>query len=308
MKNDMTTKKEILETIELRQSTLKTWLNCPLMYKARFIDKIPPSHRYPGTVHGSALHLVLSWLHEGQWKGDLRVLYTRALNYQLYASGEEHIPVRWKRDMETEIEALTVNAVEILENYRSKDYNRDALVLFSEVRFRVKILGYKFTGTIDQVRKNLDGTIEMLDFKSSKMRPNQYAIPNDLQLTLYSYAIKFGELLVDGIWVKPNMLMDSVGIYFLRGHEIYKRKVPGKEIGDEKGDPFIRTRKTIQDLRAFRIEVRHQLSAMLKNWYFPNTASCAFCTYTQHCISRNDNVPQSEASQAQELLAELEMA
>ena len=310
MKNDMTTKKEILETIELRQSTLKTWLNCPLMYKARFIDKIPPSHRYPGTVHGSALHLVLSWLHEGQWKGDLRVLYTRALNYQLYASEEEHIPVRWKGDQETEIEKLKLNAVEILENYRSKDYNRDALVLFAEVQFRVNILSYSFTGTIDQVRKNPDGTVELLDFKSSQMRPNYYAIPNDIQLSLYAYALKYGQLLVDGIWVKPNMLLDSVGIYFLRGHEIYKRKVPGKEVGDEKGSPFIRTTKTIQDLRAFRTEIRHQLSAMVKPWYYPNTASgaCSYCSYAEHCIARNDTIPEKQADEAQLLLAELNMA
>ena len=302
------TKQEILDTIELRQSTLKMWLNCPLMYKAKFIDKVEPAFRYPGTIHGSALHLVLAWLHEGQWNGDLRALYTKALNYYLYASPEEHIPVRWKRDMAKEIKSLKVNAVEILENYRSKAYNQDALVLFSEVQFRVKILGYLFTGTIDQVRKNPDGTIELLDFKSSKMRPNQYAIPNDLQLTLYSYAIKFGELLVDDIWVKPNMMVDSVGIYFLRAHEVYKRKVVGKEIGDEKGSPFMRTSKSIQDLRAFRTEIRHQLSAMVKPWYYPNTASCAFCTYSTHCISRNDNVPEKQANQAQELLAELNMA
>ena len=303
------TKQEILDTIELRQSTLKTWLSCPLMYKYRHIDKLEPSFRYPGTIHGSALHLVLSWLHEGQWKGDLRALYTKALNYQLYASEEEHIPVRWKRDMEKEIEALKRNAVEILENYRSKEYNQDALVLFSEVQFRVKILGYLFTGTIDQVRKNPDGSIELLDFKSSKMRPNRYAIPNDLQLTLYAYAIKFGELLMDNIWVKTNMLVDSVGIYFLRGHEIYKRKVPGKEIGDEKGSPFIRTKKTIQELRAFRHELRAQLSAMIKPWYYPNTVSgaCSYCSYAEHCISRNDTIPEKQADEAQLLLAELEM-
>jgi len=302
------TKQEILDTIELRQSTLKTWLSCPLMYKFRHIDKMEPAFRYPGTVHGSALHLVLAWLYEGQWKGDLRALYTKALNYYLYASPEEHIPVRWKRDMAKEIESLKVNAVEILENYRSKGYNKDAIVLFSEIQFRVKILGYLFTGTIDQVRKNPDGSIELLDFKSSKMRPNQYAIPNDLQLTLYAYAIKFGELLVDGIWVKPNMLVDSVGIYFLRAHEVYKRKVVGKEIGDEKGFPFMRTTKTIQDLRAFRTEIRHQLSAMVKPWYYPNTASCAFCTYSTHCISRNDTIPENQAEHANELLAELNMA
>ncbi len=302
------TKQEILDTIELRQSTLKTWLSCPLMYKFRHIDKLDSSFRYPGTVHGSALHLVLAWLHEGQWNGDLRSLYTKALNHYLYASPEEHIPVRWKGEMGKEIEALKLNAVEILENYRCKAYNRDALVLFSEVQFRVKILGYLFTGTIDQVRKNPDGSVELLDFKSSKMRPNQYAIPNDLQLSLYGYACKFGELLVDGIWVKPNMLLDSVGIYFLRAHEIYKRKSVNGDVGDEKGSPFMRTSKSIQDLRAFRTEIRHQLSAMLKDWYYPNVASCAFCSYATHCVGRNDQVPEKQASQAMELLAELNMA
>ncbi len=302
------TKQEILETIELRQSTLKAWLSCPLMYKFRHIDKLEPSFRYPGTVHGSALHLVLAWLHAGEWKGDLRALYTKALNYYLYASDEEHIPVRWGGDIEKEIEALKVNAVEILENYRSKSYNRDALVLFSEVQFRVKILGYEFTGTIDQVRKNTDGSIELLDFKSSKMRPNHHAIPNDLQLSLYVDAVKRGELLMDGIWIKPNMLVDSAGIYFLRAHEVYKRKVPGKEVGDEKGSPFMRTTKSIQELRAFRTEIRHQLSAMVKPWYYPNTASCSFCSYATHCVGRNDHVPEKQASQAMELLAELNMA
>jgi RecB family exonuclease len=303
-------KHEILETIELRQSTLKLWSSCQLMYKFRHIDKLEPAFRYPGTIHGSALHMVLAWMHEGEWHGDLRALFTKALNYYLYASDEEHIPVRWKRDMAREIEALKVNAVEILENYRSKSYNQDALVLFSEVQFRVKILGYLFTGTIDQVRKNPDGSIELIDFKSSKMRPNRYAIPNDLQLSLYSYAIKYGELLVDNIWVKPNMLVDSVGIYFLRAHEVYKRKVVDKEIGDEKGSPFMRTTKTIQDLRAFRTEIRHQLSAMVKPWYYPNTASgaCSYCSYTAHCIGRNDNLPTDQAEEAQELLAELNMA
>jgi len=304
------TKQEILDTIELRQSTLKTWLNCALMYKFMHVDKLEPAFRYPGTIHGSALHLVLAWLHEGQWKGDLRALYTKALNYYLYASPEEHIPVRWKRDMAKEIEALKVNAVEILENYRSKAYNQNALVLFSEIQFRVKILGYLFTGTIDQVRKNPDGSIELLDFKSSKMRPNRYAIPNDLQILLYLYSLKFGFLLVDGIWVKPNMLVNSAGIYFLRAHEVYKRKVTGKEIGDEKGTPFYMTQKSIQDLRNFRYELKAQLSAMVKPWYYPNTASgaCSYCGYAEHCISRNDHVPEKQASQAITLLAEINMA
>ncbi len=302
------TKAEILETIELRQSTLKTWLSCPLMYKYRHIDKLEPAFRYPATIHGSALHLVLKWLHEGEWLGDLRELYTKALNHYLYASSESHIPVRWKGDMHKEIEKLKTNAAEILENYRSKAYNREAIVLFSEVQFRVKILGYEFTGTLDQLRKNKDGSIQLIDFKSSAQRPNQFAIPNDLQLSLYSYAVKYGELLVDGNWTRANLLVDAAGIYFLRAHEVYKRKTVNGNVGDEKGDPFMMTTKTVQELRAFRHEIRAQLSAMVKPWYYPNTASCAFCSYSMHCVGRHDKVPGKDVDMAHELLAELNMA
>jgi len=309
------TKAEILETIELRQSTLKSFLSCSLMYSYIHIHKLEPEFRYSATIHGSALHLVLKWLHEGEWDGNLESLYAKALNHYLYASSESHIPVRWKKDRESDIANLTRNAVEILTNYREKEYNKLAIVLFNEAQFKVKILGYEFTGTIDQVRKNPDGSIELIDFKSSAQRPNLYAVKNDLQLTLYSYAIRHGLLLIDGIWVKPNMLVDSVGIYFLRAHEVYKRKVPGKQIGDEKSDPFIRTTKDIQSLRAFRYEVRSLLSGMLKpathngeSIYFANTASCSFCAYKSHCESRNEKVQSKDAAAALELLAELNMA
>jgi len=301
------TKQEILNTIELRQSTLKSWLNCPLLYKFRHIDGHEPEFRYPASLHGSALHLVLKWLHEGEWNGDLEKLYIKAFNHYLHAGQDSHIPVRWKKDNQADITAMTRNAIEILTNYRKKDYNRDTVVLFSEAQFRVKILGYELTGTLDQVRKNADGSVELLDFKSSAQRPNIYAVQNDLQLSLYAYALKFGELFLDDIWVKPNMLVNSACIYFLRSHEQYKRKTANAFPGDEKGDPFIRVKKSLQDLRAFRQEIKWQLSAMLKDWYYPNTASCAFCTYKSHCVSRNETIPDGDIEAAQKLLAEVVM-
>ncbi len=112
---------------------------------------------------------------------------------------------------------------------------------------------------------------------------------------------------MNDVWVKPNMLVDSAGIYFLRAHEVYKRKVKDKQIGDEKGDPFIRTTKTIQNLRAFRKEISSQLSAMLKDWYYPNTSSCSFCAYKSHCVARHEKVDAKEIDGAHALLAELNM-
>jgi len=302
------TKQEILETLgPIRQSTIKTWLNCPLMMKYRYLDDLEPSFRHPAALHGSSLHLVLYWLHTESWHLDTSEMYRKAYNHYEFASEEEHIPVRWDGDRSIEIEKLSRNAVEILEGYRSKNFNKQATVLFAETPFKVRILGYEFTGTIDQVRKNPDGSIELVDFKSSKLRPNPYALAADWQLSLYTYALRFGELEVDGQWVTPRILADHSTWYHLRMHEKYKRKTGNAMPGDEKGHPLLRSSRTLEELRHFRSEVANLVKVMSKDWSFPNPSSCAFCSYTQHCAARAQVLSDHKLGQAHELLTELEM-
>jgi len=166
-------KAEILDLIELRQSTVKDFLHCPLMFKYRHIDKLKPSSRHPAALHGSALHAVIYLMHMEGWQMDFDKMYLRSFHYyELQKTGEANIPVYWKGDRKHDLELFTKNAIEILEGYQGFSENRNALVLFAECAFRVTIGGYRFTGTIDQVRKHPDGTIELLDFKSSMQRPH----------------------------------------------------------------------------------------------------------------------------------------
>ncbi len=297
------TKSEILKSIELRQSTIKDYLNCPLMFRFRHIDKIKPEHRHPAALHGSTLHKLIYMIHESKW--DLKVVeHYREIFEEFEFNENSDIPVRWN-DREKELAAFEANAVEILDGYRNSKENREAQVLYSEQKFRVKIGGNLFTGTIDQVRKNQDDSIELIDFKSSKQRPALASVQQDWQLNLYAYALKYGEFLTQDKWIKPKLHPDYCSVYFLRAHEIRKRTTSNGSAGEEKGDPFVRIRKSEDELKAFRTQMKNLLKSMLKDWHYPNPNHCNICSYTAHCRERNDNLSSELASEALKQIEEI---
>ena len=195
------------------------------------------------------------------------------------------MPVYWKSERNNEIRKYRAKAVEIMDNYRDKTYNQNVLILYSETKFRVKIGGDWFTGTLDQVRQNIDGTIELIDFKTSRRKRKRAFLENDIQLNLYSYALKYGELLVGNKWVQPNILVDYATWYHLRNHQIRKRTTKNGSKGEEKGYPLLRTEKSKDDLRNFREEIRTVVIAMTKDWYYKNNNSCVFCSYKEECLN-----------------------
>jgi RecB family exonuclease len=302
----MMTKKEILQSIKLRQSTIRDYLNCPLLFQFKHLNGIPPEFRNPAALHGSTLHRLLYMIHNDQWDLDVSEHYRDIfLEYEIGEDGESKIPVKWK-DRKAELGAFEQNAVEILDGYRKKPENRKAKVLYAEQPFRVKIAGYYFTGTIDQVRRNADGTTELIDFKSGKQRPSDPALHNDWQLSLYHHALKYGELKTGEEWIKPNLQLEYSTIYFLRGHEIRKRSSENGSAGEEKGDPFIRTKKSVEDLRKFRKYTANLLKAMLRDWYFPNPNHCYICAYTSHCMNEKKDIADRVITRARRRLKQVQ--
>lgn len=302
-------KHEILKQIELRQSTIKDYLSCPLMFRFRHLEKIPPAWRHPAALHGSTLHRLIYLIHRDKWNMDVRHHYREIFNYFEFENGAEaKIPVFWKTDREKTLAAYEQNAVEILDGYRRKRENQQAVILYSEQEFRVKIAGQVFTGTIDQVRRNEDGTLELLDFKSGKQQPTAPFLHNDWQLNLYIYALYYGEIKSGEEWVKPRLLPDYSSWYFLRNHEIRKRTTVNGFSGDEKGEPLIRTEKGLSELRMFRQDMQRLLRVMLRDWHYPNTNHCQICNYARHCMERHQILPDDLVAKARELLAESEAA
>jgi CRISPR/Cas system-associated exonuclease Cas4 (RecB family) len=296
------TKNEILQTIQLRQSTIKDFLACPLMFRFRHLDKVPPEFRNPAALHGSTLHKLLYLIHLDKWNLDVTRYYRDI--FEEFENGVEHkIPVRWENRVK-ELAASEENAVEILDGYRRKPENRDCLVLYSEQLFRVRIAGHIFTGTIDQIRKNQDDSLELIDFKSGKQQPNPTALKNDWQLALYSYAARHGEFDIAGKAFKPKISLDYASIYFLRGHEIRKKASSNGPAGLEKSDPLLRLNGDQMNTGVFKDQTSQLLKSMLKDWHYPNPTHCNMCQYTGYCLNRSKELPKSLVKEARQRLLE----
>ena len=302
------TRSEIRSQIRLRQSSIKDFMLCPKLFEYRHLDGIEPQTRSAKTLNGSALHMLMYDLHNADWDMDVESAYPKAFAHYEYESDESNIPVRFYKSREEDLKAFTETAVEIVDGYRRRAENVESTMLFQEAKFRVKILGEMYEGTIDAIRQLPDGKVELLDYKSNAIRPNVHAVAADIQLNLYSYAARFGELKVGDDWIKPRILPDYSSIYYLPAHKIRKRNSKLGQKGEEMGNSLIRTTKSIEDLRAFRKEVSNILKSMLRPWFFKNNSTaCVFCQYTDLCQSQNPMVTDRMASKANDMLAELNM-
>lgn len=293
-------KAEILSRIELRQSTIKDWLSCPLMFRFSHVLQLAPSYRSLAAIHGSVLHLCIHRLHLEGFCQDLGLLYSKALEEVL--ESESHIPIGWKKGVEEDRLIMKTHAEEILQGYVNHEQNRTSTLMYSEAKFRVRVSGMMLTGTIDQVRCNLDSSLELIDLKSGMQRPMKHALQRDWQLNLYAYALRYGEIFVHSSWVRIRMKVHRTSIYFLRAHEIYKRDGKYGKKGSQKGQPWISVEKPSWELIQFKQELSNIIKMMTRDWAFPNTSSCGFCAYRDHCDDRSMMFLTNQFSKVSHLL------
>ena len=276
-------KAEILQRIQLRQSTIKDWLSCPLMFRFRHVEGIKPTYRNVAALHGSALHGAIHQLHSQGFETNLKKLYRETFREAMTQNQE--IPIHWKKSKQADMDSLENHAVEILTGYRNWEENHLCQVLYSEVQFKVKIGGFELTGTIDQVRKNSDGELDLVDLKSGMQRPRAISLRSDWQLSLYAYALKYGRLITNGSEVRVRLSVDRTVIYHLRAHEVYKRNSRYGGQGFEKGRPFIVFQKSAMDHLRFKNDLLNIIKMMTKDWPFPNPNACGFCPFQDRCDS-----------------------
>jgi RecB family exonuclease len=94
---------------------------------------------------------------------------------------------------------------DILAAYTEREENYSAQIECLEQRFDIEIEGVKVKGVIDQIRKQSDGSLLLIDFKTSKEPSHPLVERADPQLTLYAEVCR---LLYDQ--------MPTVAHYYLR--------------------------------------------------------------------------------------------
>ncbi len=168
----------------LGPSKIKTYLQCPMQFKLRYVDRVPVQPRAEAAL-GTAIHAVISHAHTWRWNGrnrndaaemleaiwdgiepvgkddpDVEVSYRQARDvwipeYLAWASVQDTIAVeqRWECDLDADGEPIPLQ------------------------------------GTIDRVYRD-GGPYIVSDVKSEKRTRSASKLSTDLQLSLYAWAFQ----------------------------------------------------------------------------------------------------------------------
>ena len=174
----------------LSASQLQLYLTCSLKFRFTYIDKLPKLTKSANQVFGLAMHAALEWLHKELKHGrkvpldELLRVYEADWQAQtlmgpavVYGDGEGP-------------DLFMVKGKELLSQYYV-DYLPDG-VQAAELRFQLpfinpdtgEVLPVPMLGFIDLIET--DGTL--VDFKNSARAMPTHDLPDNLQLTVYSWA------------------------------------------------------------------------------------------------------------------------
>ncbi|MBN1258471.1 PD-(D/E)XK nuclease family protein, partial [Candidatus Peregrinibacteria bacterium] len=168
---------------------LSTFERCPRQYEYDNILKIPEpmsaNASFGSTMHNTLLEFYRLVLQSKQaalfedYKEDL------SLERLLKIYGEKWINSGYEsRD---HMEARKKRGKEILEQFYGHFKEGIPAIEFLEKQFKVKVGDYTLSGRIDRADKLADGSLEIIDYKTGRARP-QEAVDKDEQLMIYALA------------------------------------------------------------------------------------------------------------------------
>jgi len=169
-------------------SQMNLYRTCSLKYRFQYIDQLPRLVRPAGLVFGSTVHRALEWLNKARKAGGQPLLedLLRVFEADWHAQGLDE-EIRFPED--TSADQLLVKGKELLSAY----YHAPAQpVQEAEFSFQVplvnpatgEVLGVPLRGVMDLIE--VDDVL--VEFKTSQKRWAQSDLPDNVQLTAYSYA------------------------------------------------------------------------------------------------------------------------
>jgi putative RecB family exonuclease len=256
-------------------SQINLYRTCSLKYRFQYIDELPRLVRPAALLFGSAVHAALKWLHQARQAGaeprleDLLRIFEADWHAQcldadiLFPTG-------------TPADQLLVKGKELLSAY----FHTPARpVQDAELAFQVplvdpttgEVLDVPLRGVMDLVEA--DGTL--IEFKTSQRRWAVSDLPDNVQLTAYSYAYAL-------LFGRPPTALHLVNLIRTR-------------------NPVIETHTTARDTRDYERlfhlgkEVRRGIRAGV---FIPNRGCwlCKDCEYERDCHEWSGNEDRQEGA------------
>lgn len=178
-------------------TSISSFLKCPLEYKYRYLYQLPtPGNSY--TSFGQTIHkaiqlfsqLVKQSNHKDQSdlfgkKPDGKKVYPPlSVLYKLY---DEHWIDDWY-ESRTDKERFRQRGYRLLENYYNYLVLKQIVPAETEKFFKMKLGDYRYVGVIDCFYENPDGTINIIDYKTSQKARTKLEKVDKKQLLGYQWA------------------------------------------------------------------------------------------------------------------------
>ena len=253
-------------------SQLFLYLTCSLKYRFQYVDRLPKPFRAAAAALGSSIHKALEWLHKERKQGRNPALADLLRTFEADWYGQTvGLELRWDEEPE---EKLLLKAKELLSQYHCLPARA---VQDAEVHFQVPLvnpatgeaLDLPLRGVIDLIEA--DGAI--VEFKSPQRKPPETDLPDNLQLTAYSYAYEL-------LFGKPPKELRRVSLVRTKTPKI-ETQITGREKRDYE--------------RLFHI-AKEALKGIRAGVFVPNRGCflCADCEFFQDCQEWTGNEEVSD--------------
>lgn len=198
-------------------SALDTYKTCPLKYKYQEIEKRKTPKRVE-QVFGTVVHSALKYMF---LRDPLYPALDEVIDFYTQKWKEAAEKIEWKNleRKEAQEKMYFEEGIKLLENFYKKNspWNFNAVEL--ESRFQINLedadtgTTHTLAGFIDRIDKDPAGDMyEIIDYKTGKKMPSQEMLEDNLQLGLYSIALK-------DRWPKLPAEHIQTSLYFLKHNE-----------------------------------------------------------------------------------------
>lgn len=173
----------------LSYSQIQTFLDCPLHYKARYILKLPSPPSAPATF-GSCIHITLKDFYN-QLIEDKSVDKSQYVEKVLEIYNKNWNPIGYEHKVQAQ--EYKDRGIRYLANYVQNHIDPNNMPIKLEEPFTVPLKSsdgkyLKIGGKIDRVDQKADGSIEIIDYKTSEHPWDQKEADSSLQLSFYALA------------------------------------------------------------------------------------------------------------------------
>lgn len=227
---------------------LAAFKNCPRQYYYAHVLRIPVlgSHTFS---YGKSLHMALAEFYKLLQKGGPKPELPTLLDLleRFWISDWYHSKAHEQKQKKQAVETLT--------KFYENNQPRFRAPKFIEQNFNLKIGDYTIRGAIDRVDVQDDGSVELIDYKTGRLK-KQKDVDKDDQLSLYALALE----------KVFNLHADTLALYYL----------------DE--GRLVTTKRAAKDLERIEKEVIDTINQIVVSDFAPTPGfQCSHCDFLAIC-------------------------